>query len=180
MDAIPSAIVYMKHGLGLHGPLEQPRLDVDSANFRMTIITSFLLGATMILLSLNVSIIKQSATTGPMGTIEWLLAVSIALMLFSSLIMLFMSYVILATMYLSLLMISEKLRRVAWARTLLGLSSILIPSSFGSTFLVSLGLSSPWSWLLGGIGYGSGILWAILRGYYQIRFVRPKQPQSQS
>ncbi len=61
-------------------------------------INSFLLAATIISLSLNVSIIKQSATTGLMGTTEWLLAVSIALLLFSSLIMLFMSYVILATM----------------------------------------------------------------------------------
>jgi hypothetical protein len=139
-------------------------------------INSFLLAATIISLSLNVSIIKQSVATGLWGTTEWLLTVSIALLLFSSLIMLFMSYVILATMYLTPLMQSEKLARVSWARTLLGISSILIPMSFGSTFLVSLGLSSPWSWLLGGIGYGSGILWALLRGYYQIKFVRPKKP----
>jgi hypothetical protein len=139
-------------------------------------INSFLLAATIISLSLNVSIIKQSVATGLWGTTEWLLTVSIALLLFSSLIMLFMSYVILATMYLTPLTQSEKLERVGWARTLLGISSILIPMSFGSTFLVSLGLSSPWSWLLGGIGYGSGILWALLRGYYQIKFVRPKKP----
>jgi hypothetical protein len=141
-------------------------------------INSFLLAATIISLSLNVSIIKQSVATGLWGTTEWLLTVSIALLLFSSLIMLFMSYVILATMYLTPLTQSEKLARVGWARTLLGISSILIPMSFGSTFLVSLGLSSPWSWLLGGIGYGSGILWALLRGYYQIKFVRPKKPPS--
>jgi len=134
----------------------------------------------MIDLSLNVSIIKQSVATGLMGTTEWLLAVSIALMLFAALIMLFMSYVILATMYLVPLTLNEKLIRVGWARTLLGISSILIPASFGSTFLVSLGLSSSWSWVLGGIGYGSGILWALLRGYYQIRFVRPKKPTSQT
>ena len=139
-------------------------------------INSFLLAATIISLSLNVSIIKQSATTGQMGTTEWLLAASIALFLFSTLIMLFMSYVILATMYLTPLTQSEKLERVGWARTLLGLASILIPTSFGSTFLVSLGLSSPWSWLLGGIGYGTGIFWALLRGYYQIKFVRSKKP----
>jgi hypothetical protein len=83
-------------------------------------------------------------------------------------------------MYLTPLTLNEKLERVGWARTLLGISSILIPLSFGSTFLVSLGLSSPWSWLLGGIGYGSGIFWALLRGYYQIKFVRPKKPPSQS
>src|SRR5712691_6734011 len=68
---------------------------------------------------------------------------------------------------------TEKLRRVAWARTLLGLSSILIPASFGSTFHVSLGLSSPWSWGLGAIGYGAGIVQALLRKYYLGRYVYP-------
>ncbi len=87
--------------------MEQPRLDVDAANFRLTIITSFLLGAPMISLSLDVSIIRQSAATGLMGTPEWLLAVSIALMLFTTLIMLFMSYVILVTMYLTVFNQSE-------------------------------------------------------------------------
>jgi hypothetical protein len=72
-------------------------------------INSFLLAATIISLSLNVSIIKQSVATGLWGTTEWLLTVSIALLLFSSLIMLFMSYVILATMYLTPLTQSEKL-----------------------------------------------------------------------
>ncbi len=160
--------------------MEQPKLDVDAANFRLTIITSFLLGATMISLSLDVSIIRQSAATAMMGTAEWLLTVSIAFMLFSTLIMLFMSYVILTTMYLAAFSQSEKLRKIAWVRNLVGLSSILIITSFGSTFLVSLGLSSPWSWLLGGIGYGSGIFWALLRGYYLNRFWHSKQQQSQS
>ncbi len=159
--------------------IDQPRIDVDSANFRTTIITSFLLGATMIDLSLNISIIKQSAASGLMGTGEWLLAVSVALMLFSILIMLFMCYVILATMYLAPLPLGEKVRRVGWARTLLGTSSFLILTSFGSTFLVAFGISSPWSWVFGGIGYGSGIVWAVLRGYYQIKFVRRWQPRPQ-
>ena len=150
-----------------------PRVDPDSANFRLTIITSFLLGATMIDLSLNVSIIKQSVASAHAGLAEWLLAVSIALMLFSTIIMLFLSYVILATMYLAPLTVDEKLRRVGWARTLVGISSFLIPTSFGSTFLVSLGLDSPWSWVFGGIGYGSGVVWAAIRAYYQIKVVRP-------
>ncbi len=160
--------------------MEQPRQDVDAANFRLTIITSFLLGATMILLSLNVSTVKQSASAGLLGTVEWLLAVSIALMLFASLIMLFMSYVILVTMYLAIFTFNEKLRAIARARNLVGATSILILTSFGSTFLVSLGLSSPWSWLLGGIGYGSGVFWALLRGYYLTKVVNPKRPPSQS
>ena len=155
-------------------------MDIDAASFRLTILTSFLLGATMITLSLNVSIIKQSLVSGLMGTTEWLLAVSIALMLFSTLIMLFMSYVILATIRLALFTLSEKLGRIAKVRFFIGLASVLILTSFGSTFLVSLGLSSPWSWLLGGIGYGSGILWALLRGFYLTRYVNPKRPKPQS
>ncbi|MBI3859083.1 MAG: hypothetical protein HY296_02425 [Thaumarchaeota archaeon] len=158
---------------------DQPRIDVDAANFRATIITSFLLGATMINLSLNVSIVKQSLAAGLMGTTEWLLAVSAALMLFTTMIMLFFSYVILQTMYLAALPLGEKLRRVGWVRTLLGISSFLIPTSYGSTFLVSFGLSSPWSWVFGGIGYGSGIVWAVLRGYYQLKVVRPRSPEPQ-
>ncbi len=162
--------------LGLPILLEQPRLDVDAANFRLTIITSFLLGATMISLSLDVSIIRQVAAGGP-TMIEWLLISSIPIMLFSTLVMLFMSYVILVTMYLAVFTQSEKLRKIARVRDLVGLSSILILTSFGSTFLVSLGLSSPWSWLLGGIGYGSGIFWALLRGYYLSRFWRSNRQQ---
>src|SRR6267143_1064848 len=158
---------------------DQPRIDVDSANFRTTIITSFILGATMVDLSLNISIIKQSAASGLLGTGEWLLAVSVALMLFSIMIMLFLSYVILATMYLVALPLAEKVRRVSWARTLLGTSSFLILTSFGSTLLVAFGLSSPWSWVFGAIGYGSGIVWAVLRGYYQIKFVRRWQERPQ-
>ena len=155
-------------------------MDIDAASFRLTIITSFLLGATMVTLSLNVSIIKQSVVAGLMGTTEWLLAVSIALMLFSTLVMLFMSYVILATIPLALFTLNEKLSRIAKVRFFVGLASFLILASFGSTFLVSLGLSSPWSWLLGGIGYGSGILWALLRGFYLTRCVNPKRPKAQS
>jgi hypothetical protein len=92
-------------------------------------INSFLLAATIISLSLNVSIIKQSVATGLWGTTEWLLTVSIALLLFSSLIMLFMSYVILATMYLTPLTQSEKLARVGWIRqwNLMGIIERILP-----------------------------------------------------
>src|SRR5260370_36202791 len=124
----------------LPNSLEQPRLDVDAANFRLTIITSFLLGATMISLSLDVSIIRQVAAAGP-TTIEWLLVSSIPLMLFSTLVMLFGSYVILVTMYMAPFTQSEKMSMIARVRTLVGLSSILIFTSFGSTFLVSRGWS---------------------------------------
>jgi ABC-type Fe3+-siderophore transport system permease subunit len=137
--------------------LEQPRVDVDSANFRATIITSFLLGATMILLSLNVSVIKQNASASVLGTTEWWLALSVMVMLFAAMIMLFLSYVILQTMYLAPFASSEKLTRVAWARAMLGTASFLIPTSFGSTFLVGFGVSNPGAWVFGGVGYGSGV-----------------------
>lgn len=132
----------------------------------------------MVTLSLNVPIIRQ-AVSGAAGIAEGLLAVSIVLMLFATLIMLFMSYVILVTMPLTLFTMSEKLSRIASVRIFVGLSSVLIMLSYGSSFLVSLGVSSPWAWLLGGIGYGSGILWAVLRGYYLRRFVNPKRPPPQ-
>ena len=158
--------------------MEQPRVDVDNANFRATIITSFLLGATMILLSLNVSVIRQNASAWALGTTEWWLALSIAVMLFAAMIMLFMSYVILQTMYLAPFTSNEKLTRVAWARTLLGTASILIPTSFGSTFLVSFGVSNPGAWVFGAVGYGSGITWALVRGYYLRKYVHPRLMQN--
>ncbi|QQG48433.1 MAG: hypothetical protein HY247_06730 [archaeon] len=157
--------------------MEQPRIDVEAASFRLTIITSFLLGATMITLSLNVPIIKLSLLSGTAGIVEGALAVSIALMLFATLIMLFMSYVILATIPLALFTVEEKLQRIARVRVLVGLASIFIMTSFGSTFIVALGVSSPWSWLFGGIGYGSGVVWALLRAYYLTKYVNPKRPQ---
>jgi hypothetical protein len=159
--------------------VERLRPDVDAANFRLMIITSFLVAATMILLSLNVSVIRQSALGGQMGTAEWLLAASIVLFLFPSLVMLLMASVVLVSMYLAVFSYEEKTRIVGRARTLLGLASILIPTSFGSTFLVSLGLSSPWTWLFGAIGYGSGVSWALFRGFYLTRFVHPGQRKAQ-
>lgn len=156
-------------------PTDQPRIDIDAANFRLMIITSFLVASTTVLLALNVSIIRQSAMAGLLGPVEWFLAASIALMLLPSLIMLLFSSVMLVTMYLAALAQEEKLRIIARARTLLGFSSILILTSFGSTFLVSFGLNSPGAWFFGSVGYGSGIFWALLRGYYLTRFVHPKQ-----
>ncbi len=154
--------------------MEQPKLDVDAANFRLMIITSFLVGATMILLSSNISVIRASAASTSIGVGEELLIVSIALLLFSSLIMLFMSSIILVTMYLGMFTFQEKLEKIAKARTMLGLSSIFIPASFGSMFLVALGLSSPLSWTLGVIGYGAALVLALLRRYYLGKFVYPR------
>ncbi len=144
-------------------------------NFRLMIITSFLVASTTVLLTLNVSIIRQSALAGLLGPIEWLLAASIALMLLPSLIMLLFSSVILVTMYMAAFAQDEKLRIIARARTFLSVSSILILTSFGSTFLVSFGLNSPGAWFFGSVGYGSGVFWALLRGYYLTRFIHPRQ-----
>ncbi len=155
--------------------MEQPRIDVDAANFRLMIITSFLVASTTVLLTLNVSLIRQSAMAGLLGPIEWLLAASIALMLLPSLIMLLFSSVILVTMYLAPFAQNEKLKIIAKARIFLGVSSILILTSFGSTFLVGFGLNSPGAWFFGSVGYGSGVFWALLRGYYLTRLVHPRQ-----
>ncbi len=154
--------------------MEPARVDVDAANFRLMIITSFLVGATMILLSSNVSLIRQSILSESGGLAEQALILSIAFLLLSSLLMLFLCAIILVTMYVAPFTTEEKLSTIALARTLLGLSSILIPASFGSMFLVSLGLTSLLSWVLGAMGYASGVLQALLRGYYLKRFIHPK------
>jgi len=156
---------------------EQPKIDPEAATLRMMIISSFLVSSTMVLLALNVNIIRQSALAGQLDFTGWLIAASIPLMLLAILVMLFMSAVMLVTMYLVPMTLAEKLRVVGRARTFFGLSSILILTSFGSTFLVSFGLESPWSWSLGAMGYGSGLIWALLRGYYLAKVLRPKQAQ---
>ncbi len=103
-----------------------------------------------------------------------MLAASIAVALFSSLIMLMMSAVVLVSMYLATYSDNEKLGMIAKSRTLLGLSSVLILGSLGSTFLVGLGPSTPGGLLFGSIGYGSAILWAIVSAYFLRRFVHPR------
>ncbi len=151
--------------------MEQSAPNMDMVGLRLMIITSFLLGATMILLSLSVSTIKQSAASGSMSPLEWGLAVSIALTLIPSLIMLFASGMMLVTMDLGPFTLVDKLRVVARVRTFVALASTLILASFGSIFLVSLGTTSPWAWVLAGIGYAGSVAWLIVRGYYITRFV---------
>src|SRR5437867_13048124 len=93
--------------------LEQPKLDVDAANFRLMIITSFLVGATMMLLSSNISLIRVIAASGSNGLVEDLLIVGIALWLLFALIMLFMSSLIIVTMYLGLFTCQQTLEKSA-------------------------------------------------------------------
>ncbi len=60
-------------------------------------------------------------------------------------------------------------------RTLLGLASVLIPTSFGSIFLLNLGLHTLGFWLFGGVGYNSELFWTALRGYDLTRFEHTAQ-----
>ena len=154
--------------------LEQPKLNLDAVALRLMIITSFLLGATMILLSLSVSTLKQSAAAGLMGQVEWILAVTIALTLIPSMMMLFTCSLYLVSMDLVPFSQVGKLGAISRVRKFLGLTSTLILASFGSIFLVSLGTSSIWSWVLGGIAYTGSLIWVFMRFYYFSRFVYPR------
>jgi hypothetical protein len=157
--------------------LEQVRPNTDTVALRMMIITSFLLGATMLLLSLNVATIKQSSSGGPPGPADWALSIIVVSSLISSLIMLFMSALILVTMDLGTFTLADKLRAIARVRTFLGVTSFLILASFGSTFILSLGVESPVAWVLGAMGYGGAIFWGILRNYYMSRIAAPKRQE---
>jgi hypothetical protein len=148
---------------------------MDMVGLRLMIITSFLLGATMILLSLSVSTISQSAALGSMGPLEWGLDVSIALTLIPSLITLSASGMMLVTMDLGPFVLAGKLRVVAQVRTFVALALTLILASFGSIFLASLGTESPWSWVFAAIGYAGSVAWLVVRGYYISRFVYSKK-----
>jgi len=79
------------------------------------------------------------------------------------------------TMDLTIFSHEEKLGVIRRVRALLGVTSFLILASFGSTFILSLGLSSPEAWVLGAVGYGGAISWGAIRGYYLARFVYPRQ-----
>ncbi len=60
-----------------------------------------------------------------------------------------------ASMYLVTYPKLKKEALIAKSSTLLGLSSVLILGSLGSTFLVGLGPSTPGGWLFGSVGYGA-------------------------
>lgn len=158
--------------------MEPSRGDAEQVAFRLTLTNAFLLSATMITLSVNVSLIKQAFVAGVLGTSQWLLVVSIILMMFSALILLFMGFVILVNTPLARVDLHEVLRRIDMVRLFLAVSGFMLLASYGSVFLISFGLTSPWSWVLGGIAYASAVLFLILRSYYLSRFATRRLPSA--
>ncbi len=128
----------------------------------------------MITLSLNVSLIKQAFVAGTLGTAQWLLVTVIALMMFSALVLFFMGFVILVNTPLAQVDVHEVLRRIDTARLYLAVSAFFLLSSYGFVFLISFGLSSPWSWVLSGIAYSSAIIYIVFRSYHLRRFATRK------
>ncbi len=154
--------------------MEPTRADAEAVAFRLTLTNAFLLSATMITLSLNVSLIKQAFVAGTLGTAQWLLVTVIALMMFSALVLFFMGFVILVNTPLAQVDVHEVLRRIDTARLYLAVSAFFLLSSYGFVFLISFGLSSPWSWVLSGIAYSSAIIYIVFRSYHLRRFATRK------
>jgi hypothetical protein len=156
--------------------LEPSRADAEQVAFRLTLTNAFLLSATMITLSLNISLIKQAFVAGILGTPQWLLATLIVLMMFSALILFFLVFVILVNTPLAQVDLHEILRRLDNARLFIAVSAFMLLASYGFIFLISFGLSSPWSWVLSGIAYVGAIMFIVLRGYYLSKFATRKLP----
>jgi hypothetical protein len=159
--------------------LEHSRADAEAVAFRLTITNAFILSATMITLSLNTSLIRQAFVAGVLGTPQWLLVTSIILMMFSALILLFLCFVILVNTPLAKIDLDEVLRRIDTGRLYVAASAFMLLASYGSLFLVSFGLSSPWSWVLSTIAYGSAIAFVVLRRYHLTKFATRKLPTTQ-
>ncbi len=138
---------------------------------RLTLVSAFVFSATMITLSLNVSLIKQAFVAGTVGPSQWLLASLVLLMMFSAMILLVMCFVILGNTPLAQVDVQAVLRRLEIARLYIGVSAFMILASYGSIFLISFGLSSRFSWTLSGIGYGAAVALVLARRYHLSRFV---------
>ncbi len=150
--------------------MEPTRADAEAVAFRLTLTNAFLLSATMITLSLNISLIKQAFAAGTLGTAQWLLVTTIVLMMFSALVLFFMGFVILVNTPLAQVNLQEVLWRIDTARLYLAISAFFLLSSYGFVFLISFGLSSPWSWVLSSISYGSAVAYVIFRHHHLNRF----------
>ncbi len=120
--------------------LEPSRADVEAVAFRLTITNAFLFSATLITLSLNVSLVRQAFVAGGMGTAQWLLAATIVLMMFSAMILLFMGFVVLANTPLAQVNLAEILQRLDTARLFLAVSGFMLFASYGSLSSSALGL----------------------------------------
>ncbi len=159
--------------------MEPSRADAEAVAFRLTLTNAFLLSATMITLSVNVSLIKQAFVAGTIGIPQWLLVTSIILMMFSAMVLLFMGFVILVNTPLARVDLHEVLRRIDNVRLFLAVSGFMLLASYGSVFLISFGLASPWSWVLSGIAYFSAIAFLVLRRYYLSKYATRKLPAEQ-
>ncbi len=158
--------------------LEPSRADAEAVAFRLTITNAFLFSATLITLSLNVSLIKQAFVAGGLGTAQWLLARTIVLMTFSAMILLFLGFVVLANTPLAQVNLAEILQRLDTARLFLAASGFMLFASYGSLFIISFGLANSWSWFLSAIAYGGAIVLIILRRYYLSKFATRKLPST--
>ncbi len=156
--------------------MEPSRADVEQVAFRLILTTAFLFSATMITLSLNVSSIKQAFVAGVLGTSQWLLATSIVLMMFSAMILLLLGFVILVNTPLAQVDLHEVLRRLDFGRLFIATSAFLLMASYGSLFLISFGLSSPWAWTLSVIAYGGAAVFVVIRTYLLSKFATRRLP----
>ncbi len=154
--------------------MEPTRADAEAVAFRLTLTNAFLLSATMITLSLNISLIKQAFVAGSLGTAQWLLVATIVLMMFSALVLFFMGFVILVNTPLAQVDLHEVLRRIDTVRLYLAISAFFLLSSYGFVFLISFGPSSPWSWILSSIAYGSAVAYIVFRRYHLRKFATRK------
>ncbi len=146
------------------------RADAEAVAFRLTLTNAFLLSATMITLSLNISLIKQAFVAGSLGVSQWILATVIVLMMFSALVLFFMGFVILVNTPLAPVGLGELLRRLDTARLYLAVSAIMLLASYGFVFLISFGLANGWSWVLSSISYGSAIAYGLFRRHHLAKF----------
>jgi hypothetical protein len=156
--------------------LEPSRADAEAVAFRLTLTNAFLLSATIVTLSLNVSLIKQAFVAGTLGTPQWILATCIVLMMFTALVLFFLNFVILVNTPLAQVDLHEVLRRIDTARLYVAFSGFMLLASYGFIFLISFGLSSPWAWVLSGIAYVGAIAFVVLRRHFLSRFATRKLP----
>ncbi len=155
------------------------RADAEAVAFRLTLTNAFLLSATMITLSLNISLIKQAFVAGTLGTTQWVLATLIVLMMFSALVLFFMGFVILVNTPLAPIGLEELLGRLDTARLYLAVSAFMLLASYGFVFLISFGIANQWSWLLSSISYASAIAYVLLRRHHLSRFATRTAPPTE-
>ncbi len=155
------------------------RADAEAVAFRLTLTNAFLLSATMITLSLNVSLIKQAFVAGSLETTQWILAALVVLMMFTALVLFFMGFVILVNTPLAPIGLGELLRRLETARLYLAVSAFMLLASYGFVFLISFGITNRWSWLLSSISYASAVVYLVFRRHHLAKFAIRRLPAAE-